>query len=652
MDRFNKIILAFAVLITAGAFAVDAQVVRRATNAQVQTLLNRIETNTDLFRGEMDRRLDNSRINGTQTEDMVSKYLAAFENSTDDLRNNFADRDNTNDDVQSILNYAWYLDDFMRKNRLGTSAESRWRNIRTDLNTLARFYQVSWNWNRTTPPYAVNHWQTMPQAGWAIRANQNQMRSLITALETKTDRYRASMDRRLDNSRLDNTRTEDRISDYIAAFENATDELKNNYNARRHTADDATKVLKFGWYIDDFMRRNRLGVASERQWTSIRTDLNTLANYYTVSWNWNQTAPFPANYWAQQNRADNRLTGTFRLNTGLSDNVTTAIDAALRNDRANDRPRLKMSLERRLASPQDLAISKEGTSVTMATNLSAPVTFIADGSVRTETNPRGATSRTTATMDQNMLTISTEGDRSNDFWITLSPMSNQRVKMTRKIYLENRNETISVSSVYDQISPVATWPTVNNRPNWGNTSTTGNFYIPNGTRLTTTLQNRIATNVSQAGDRFTLEVTSPNQYRGAIITGRIAQAESSGRVSGRANLAMEFESIRYGNRTYSFAGVIDSAREADGDVISINNEGEVRDGNQTTRTVTRAGIGALLGALIGAIADGGSGAAIGAGVGAGAGAGTVLIQGRDNLQLEQGSEFMITASAPNAVGVR
>jgi hypothetical protein len=289
----------------------------------------------------------------------------------------------------------------------------------------------------------------------------------------------------------------------------------------------------------------------------------------------------------------------------------------------------------------------------MATNLSAPVTFIADGSVRTETNPRGAISRTTATMDQNMLTISTEGDRSNDFWITLSPMSNQRVKMTRKIYLENRNETISVSSVYDQISPVATWPTVNNRPNWGNTSTTGNFYIPNGTRLTTTLQNRIATNVSQAGDRFTLEVTSPNQYRGAIITGRITQAESSGRVSGRANLAMEFESIRYRNRAYSFAGVIDSAREADGDVISINNEGEVRDGNQTTRTVTRAGIGALLGALIGAIADGGSGAAIGAGVGAGAGAGTVLIQGRDNLQLEQGSEFMITASAPpNAVGVR
>jgi hypothetical protein len=149
-----------------------------------------------------------------------------------------------------------------------------------------------------------------------------------------------------------------------------------------------------------------------------------------------------------------------------------------------------------------------------------------------------------------------------------------------------------------------------------------------------------------------MEVTSPGQYAGAIISGRISEAERSGRISGRANLAMEFDSIQYRGSTYRFAGIIDSAREADGDIININNEGTVRDGNQTTRTVTRAGIGAALGALIGAITGGGDGAAIGAAIGAGAGAGTVLIQGRDNLQLEAGTEFMITASGPATVGYR
>jgi uncharacterized protein YcfJ len=91
---------------------------------------------------------------------------------------------------------------------------------------------------------------------------------------------------------------------------------------------------------------------------------------------------------------------------------------------------------------------------------------------------------------------------------------------------------------------------------------------------------------------------------------------------------------------------------ANGDDVKVNNEGTVRDGNQTTKTVTRAGIGAALGALIGAIAGGGEGAAIGAAIGAGAGAGTVFIEGRDNIELGEGSTFNITASAPNNLSTR
>jgi hypothetical protein len=50
--------------------------------------------------------------------------------------------------------------------------------------------------------------------------------------------------------------------------------------------------------------------------------------------------------------------------------------------------------------------------------------------------------------------------------------------------------------------------------------------------------------------------------------------------------------------------------------------------------------------IIGAIAGGGKGAAIGAAVGAGTGAGSVLIQGRDELDLPSGTEVTIRASSP------
>ncbi len=128
------------------------------------------------------------------------------------------------------------------------------------------------------------------------------------------------------------------------------------------------------------------------------------------------------------------------------------------------------------------------------------------------------------------------------------------------------------------------------------------------------------------------------------------KAERSGRVSGRANVSLDFDSIRLRNgQTYRFAGIIDNVTLANGENVTVNNEGTVRDNNQTTTTVTRAGIGAGIGAILGAILGGGQGAAIGAVVGAAGGAGTVLAQGRDDVELDQGTQFMITASAPNSV---
>lgn len=482
---------------------------------------------------------------------------------------------------------------------------------------------------------------------YPTRVNERQVRTLLQRIETRTDTFRTALDRTLDNSRYNNTRREDNISAFVDAFESATDELRTNFNSRRETTSEVNEVLRYGWYIDDFMRRNYLANNVERQWTRLRSDLNQLSRLYRVSWNWNQTLPpFPQDRWGGRN---NRLDGTYRLNISQSDNVSDVINRTVSN--TSMRNRQAQNLTRRLTSPQTIAIETRGNQVTMSTDFGSQVTLNADGRSITETNARGRTTTTRVTMSGNTLTIQTQGDRNNDFTVTFSALPGNRMRVTRNIYLENQNQMISATSVYDRTSDVASWPPVT-RPDWDNRPVTGSFYIPNGTRLTAVLRNRVATNVSQAGDPFSMEVTSPSRYRGAIINGRITQAERSGRVSGRANLVMNLESIQFEGRSYNFAGIIDSAREADGDSINISNEGTVRDGNQTTRTVTRAGVGAAVGAIIGAIISGGEGAAIGAGIGAGAGAGSVLIQGRDNLQLEPGTEFTITATGPTNVGYR
>jgi uncharacterized protein YcfJ len=87
-------------------------------------------------------------------------------------------------------------------------------------------------------------------------------------------------------------------------------------------------------------------------------------------------------------------------------------------------------------------------------------------------------------------------------------------------------------------------------------------------------------------------------------------------------------------------------RTPNGDVVRVDNEGAVRDSDQTNKTITRTAIGSAVGALIGAIAGGGKGAAIGAAIGAGAGAGPVYIQGRNELELNTGTEITVRATGP------
>jgi hypothetical protein len=492
----------------------------------------------------------------------------------------------------------------------------------------------------------------------------SQVRNVLSRIETRTDTFRREVETALDRSPLNTTAREDRIAEFITEFENATDSLRRNFNANQNVSSEVNEVLTRASFINRFMTRNRLTTRAQFEWTSLRSDLNTLARLYSVTWDWNRMPDYggptrgdgyPTGPGTGRGRGfDARITGTYRLNRTLSDDINTVLDRSDDTYTAAQRDRIRRNLERRLTSPEMIAIEKVGRSVTMASSNAPQVMFEADGIAKTETTNRGRTIRTTATATRDAVEISYVGDRANDFYLTLSPTRDGQLRVTRRLYLENQNQTVSVSSVYDKINDIAEWSRVSSDTTIGRNDlpANGDFYIPNGTRLTAVLNNLVTSRATQVGDRFTMNVTSPAIYRDAVIEGRVAQIDNSGRLSGRANVSLEFDTIRMRDgRSYRFAGIIDSVRAVNGDTVSVNNEGTVRESNQTKKTVTRAGVGAALGALIGAIAGGGSGAAIGAAVGAGAGAGTVLIQGRDNVELGQGTEFHITATGPTSVGV-
>lgn len=109
---------------------------------------------------------------------------------------------------------------------------------------------------------------------------------LIKQLESDTDRFKSSLDKALDRSRLNGSRTEDEINGYVKHFEAATDRLRDRAEDREHAPNASREVLNRGRAINRFMNTHRLGGDAETDWARVRNDLNRLADAYYVRWRW------------------------------------------------------------------------------------------------------------------------------------------------------------------------------------------------------------------------------------------------------------------------------------------------------------------------------------------------------------------------------
>lgn len=163
--------------------------------------------------------------------------------------------------------------------------------------------------------------------------------------------------------------------------------------------------------------------------------------------------------------------------------------------------------------------------------------------------------------------------------------------------------------------------------------------VPSNIKLVAALKTPVSTKASIAGDRFTMEVTSPSGYEGAIIEGRVAKTESS-KVSGEAVVWLAFEMIRYrSGEIYNFSAKVTKVKSANGQSITVINGEEGKDNKQSDK-VKREEIGAALGALINAIGN------------TKAPSGTVVLlkKSGDSIELRNGTEFELESSAPVSKG--
>ena len=123
------------------------------------------------------------------------------------------------------------------------------------------------------------------------------------------------------------------------------------------------------------------------------------------------------------------------------------------------------------------------------------------------------------------------------------------------------------------------------------------------------------------------ETVIPN---GATLIGAVTDVERSGRVQGRAHLAMRFTEVTFSGERHRL------------NTQPLSFEAEATKKQDATKVGAGAGIGAVIGGILG----GGKGAAQGAAIGGAAGGGAVLATRGKEVELASGTALTAVLAAP------
>ena len=414
----------------------------RNNTRQVANMLQRLERSSLRFRNSLNVALVEKSIDQTQPENDVSTFQSDLDLAIKRFRNQFTRRLAVATDVESILQKASFINAFIIRNKLKPQVKNDWISVRTDLNTLASAYGVSWQWNHVT--------QSKVNSNRSFRLSESELNQLIQQIENGGDTFRESLSDAFDRRPYDRTRSEGNMNDALRSFKKATDQLRVRFDAGQLVANDVRGLLDLAKPLENFMRDNPLMDRTRTDWSTLRADLSALGSAYNLVPDWGSTSTSQTG-----TIGSNRLSGSFRLDSSRSDNARDKVRRATQNLGTYERQEVADQILARLESPEMLTIACRGTTMTIASSLAPQSIFEADGRERQELLPNGRSTKVTATLRGEQLVVSSNGYKEDDLDVTFDATENDNtLRVRRQIYSDRLTKPVVVNSVYDRTAEV------------------------------------------------------------------------------------------------------------------------------------------------------------------------------------------------------
>lgn len=189
--------------------------------------------------------------------------------------------------------------------------------------------------------------------GFAVQGqtmvNNRNVKFLVKQLEVNADQFRDSVD-----IELENDRREALIEARIAAFEFATDQLKERIEDNEFIPSDLESVLSRALLIERELQPVKLSADARQDWMRVRNNLDELAKAYNVAWVWTLDAN---PYWKNPNAAERVVDDLEDSADAFRRSFDYALDTSRFNGTATENNAIKLAdeFEEQIDKWEDLA---------------------------------------------------------------------------------------------------------------------------------------------------------------------------------------------------------------------------------------------------------------------------------------------------------
>lgn len=110
---------------------------------------------------------------------------------------------------------------------------------------------------------------------------RDRVQDYLNRVDRESDLFARSLDRDLDDSRLNNGNREDNLNQLAKDIRQYARNAKNNFDRRQSARSDVQQLLDATDRMDTFMRRTRLNLSRTTldNWSALRNDMQKLRDY-------------------------------------------------------------------------------------------------------------------------------------------------------------------------------------------------------------------------------------------------------------------------------------------------------------------------------------------------------------------------------------